>query len=82
MLDTQSVAKKSLAREKKLFFWRLGSLRLLGGFRDFDAPDIFCGLQHDTDLVGFSGANLANPDDAETGFAPQAAHLDGLARSG
>jgi len=71
-----------VVREEKLFFWRLGSLRLPGGLRGFDAPDIFFGLQHDTDLVGFSGANLADPHDAETGFAPEAAHFDGLSGTG
>ena len=83
MLDTQSVTEKSVVREEKLFFRGLGSLRSLdGGFGEFDAPDIFFGLQGDADLVGFGGADLADPDDAEASFAPEASDFDGLAGSG
>jgi len=83
MLDTQSVTEKSPAREEKLRFRRLGSLRsVVVGFREFDAPDILLGLPDDADLIGFGGADLAHPDDSETGFAPEAADFDGLAGSG
>src|SRR5712692_10657709 len=84
MLDTQSVTEKSVVREEKLFHRGLGSLRRRGGgggFGEFDAPDIFFGLQYNADLVGFGGADLADPDDAETGFAPEASDFDGLAGS-
>src|SRR5882762_9049165 len=30
-------------------------------------------------MIGFGGANLADPDDTEAGFAPAAADFDGLA---
>jgi len=34
----------------------------------------FFGLQaEDADLIGLRGANLADPDDAEAGFSPEAA---------
>ncbi len=72
-------------REKKLFFFGLGALRRRngGGFREFYAPDVFFGLETvEADLVGFGGADMADPDDAEAGFAPAAADFDGLAGGG
>src|SRR5258708_20315331 len=68
--------------EEKLFFRGLGALRRRGrgSFREFDAPDVFFGFEAvDTDLIGFVGANMADPDDTEAGFAPEAADFDGLA---
>src|SRR6266851_3390917 len=68
-------------REKKLFFFGLGALRRRngGGFREFYAPDVFFGLETvEADLVGFGGADMADPDDAEAGFAPAAADIDGV----
>ncbi len=72
-------------REKKLLFRGLGALRRrdYGGFGEFDAPDVFFRLEaENADLIGFGGADLADPDDTETGFAPAAADFDGLARAG
>src|SRR5260370_35052677 len=71
--------------EKKLFFLGLGALRRRngGGFWEIYAPDVFFGLETvDADLVGFGGADMADPDDAEAGFAPAAAGFDGLAGGG
>src|SRR5712692_4049931 len=85
MVDAQSVPEKSLVREEKLFFRRLRTLRRRGcaGFGEFDAPDVFFGLEAvDADLTGFGGADMADPDDTETGFAPTATDFDGLAGSG
>ncbi len=82
MVDTQSVPKKSLMLEEKLFFGVLGSLRRRGRdcFREFDAPDVFFGFEAvDADVIGFGGANMADPDDTEASFAPEAAYFDGLA---
>src|SRR5258707_13705248 len=70
---------------KKLFFLGLGALRRrnVGGFREFYAPDVFFGLETvDADLVGFGGADMADPNDAEAGFAPAAADFDGLGGGG
>jgi len=54
-----------------------------GGFGEFDAPDVFFRLQaENADLIGFGGADLPDPDDTETGFAPAAADFDGLAGAG
>src|SRR5258707_12094217 len=71
------------AARDSLFLGRLGALRSPdpGGSGKFDAPDIFLGLQDDADLIGFGGADLANPNDAETGFTPEAADFYGLAGS-
>ncbi len=69
-------------REKKLLFRGLGALRRrdCGGLGEFDAPDVFFRLEaENADLIGFGGADLADPDDTETGFAPAAADFDGLA---
>src|SRR5882762_4332938 len=65
----------------KLFFRRHGVLgsRSRGGFGEFDAPDIFFRFQDHSGLIGFGCADVADPDDAETRFAPQAADFDGLA---
>ncbi len=84
MVDTQSLPEKSQRREEKLFFWGLGTLRRRGrgGFGEFNAPDIFLGLQDGADLVGFGRADVADPHDAEAGFAPAAADFDGLAGRG
>src|SRR5258708_9219856 len=85
MADTQSVPKKSLMSGEKLVFRGLGALRRRGssGFGEFDAPDVFFGLEaQDADLIGFGGADLADPDDTETGFAPESAGFDGLAGRG
>src|SRR5260370_41086476 len=82
MVETQSVPKKSLMLEEKLFFGVLGSLRRRGRdcFREFDAPDVFFGFEAvDADVIGFGGANMADPDDTEASFAPEAAHFDRLA---
>src|SRR5260370_2469135 len=71
--------------EKKLFFLGFGALRRpnVGGFREFYAPDVFFGLETvDADLVGFGGADMADPNDAEAGFAPAAADFDGLGGGG
>src|SRR5260370_8330267 len=68
--------------EEKLFFRGLGILRRRGrgGFGEFDAPDVFFGFEAvDADVIGFGGANMADPDDTEAGFAPEAADFDGLA---
>src|SRR5947208_14121272 len=76
MADTESVPEKSQMWEEKLFFWR----RDQAGFGEFDAPDVFIGLEaEDADLIGLGGADVADPDDAEAGFAPAAAHFDALA---
>src|SRR6266478_2868734 len=83
MVDTESVPKKSPMREEKFLFRGLGALRGCGGFGEFDAPDVFFRLEaENADLIGFGGADLADPDDTETGFAPAAADFDGLARAG
>src|SRR6266849_10206708 len=85
MVDAQSVPEKSLMREEKLLFRGLGVLRSQGraGFGEFDTPDVFFGLEAvDADLTGFISANMADPDDPETGFAPTAADFDGLAGRG
>src|SRR6266849_10040017 len=85
MVDAQSVPEKRLKREEKLFFRGLGVLQRHGcaGFGEFDAPDVFFGLEPvDADLAGFGGADMTDPDDTETGFAPAAADFDGLAGRG
>src|SRR2546429_9517255 len=47
------------------------------------ALPIFFRLEaENADLVGLGGADLADPDDTETGFAPTAADFDGLAGAG
>src|SRR5260370_10565408 len=64
MVDTQSVPKKSLMLEEKLFFGGLGSLRRRGRdcFREFDAPDVFFGFEAGgADVVGLRGGDLAVP---------------------
>ena|SRR5690349_5525452 len=50
----------------------------------FDAPGEAAGIQGaDSDLIGFEGANLTDPGDAETGFAvPAAFYFDDVAGSG
>src|SRR5260370_41577443 len=71
--------------EKKLFFLGFGAVRRgnVGGFREFYAPDVFFGLETvDADLVGFGGADMADPNGAEAGFAPAAPDFDGLAGGG
>src|SRR5260370_40122920 len=83
MVAKQSVPKKSPMREEKLFFRGLGALRRRGrgGFGKFDAPDVFFRLEaENADLIGFGGADLADPDDTETGFPPAAAGFHGLDR--
>jgi len=53
--------------------------RRRSGFGEFDAPDVFIGFKAQyADMIGFGGANLADPDDTEAGFAPAAADFDGL----
>src|ERR1700675_4028225 len=61
-------------------------LGFFGGFGwgrggDFDAPGEFTVVERaDADLVGFGGANVANPGDAEAGFAvPAALYFDDFA---
>jgi hypothetical protein len=63
----------------KLFLSGLGGR----GFGKGDVPDIFVGLQgEEANLIGFVGADLADPHDAKTGFAPEAADFDGLTGRG
>ena len=58
-------------------FWR-------NGFSKFDAPGEFAGVEDvDANLVGFGGAKLADPGDAETAFAvPAAFNFDDFSGSG
>src|SRR5882762_3263339 len=72
------------AGRDSLFLGSLGVLRRpgCGGSGEFDTPDIFFGLQDDADLIGFGGAELANPNDTETGLTPESADFYGLAGSG
>jgi hypothetical protein len=67
------------APRSELFLLGLGGR----GFGERDVPDIFVGLQgEDANLIGFVGADLADPDNAKTSFAPQAADFDGLTGRG
>jgi hypothetical protein len=67
------------APRRELFLLGFGAR----GFGKSDMPDIFVGLQgEDAHLIGFVGADLADPDDAKTGFAPEAADFDSLTRRG
>src|SRR6266576_1759877 len=80
MVDTPSVPKKSPMREEKLLFRGLGALRRRGrgGFREFDTPDVFVRWEaENADLIGFGGADLADPDNTETGCSPTAAAVSG-----
>jgi len=72
MADTQSLPEKRRLPQDKLFFCRLWvGRRRRRSFGELDAPDIFFGLEtHDANLIGLVGADMPNPDDAESGFAP------------
>ena len=44
-----------------------------------DVPNVLALIEgEETDLIGFGGADLTDPDDAETGFAPEAADFERL----
>src|ERR1700722_6796020 len=59
------------------FFWRFG-----WRFGELEAPGEFAGVQGaDPDLIGFGGADLAEPGYAEFGFSvPAAFYFDHVAR--
>jgi len=53
MLDNAECSEEKPGEGEEIIFWRLGSLRLLGGLRDFDGQIFFADCST-TDLVGFS----------------------------
>src|SRR2546430_3126879 len=64
-----------------LFFARGASRLGVERIGKLDVPNIFALVEgEDADLIRFGGGHLADPDDAETGFAPESANLQRLAR--
>src|SRR5437660_8113087 len=75
MVDRQSLPEKRLPTQKKLFFCGLGvgrgRRRWRRSFGELNAPNIFFSLEtHDANLIGFAGANVADPHDSKSGFSP------------
>src|SRR5712664_3175945 len=77
MVDTQSVPKKSPDEGEEIIISGAWGLAEAGLRRFRGVRRARCLFQ-----IGFGGADLADPDDTETGFAPAAADFDGLARAG